>query len=191
VTGTKHDRGKRPWHLIPWDGLGPAVDVLRMGAAKYGERNWEQGIKYSRLFAATMRHLTAWWESEDKDPESGLSPLAHALCDVLFLLAFVVRGRTDLDDRPESRDQSRDILEMEGVSGRSLRSCGTCRFFEAPNKCIRNPVMQPVTTHDVCIDWDRPKPERSCETCCWYDDGHCSKTRSITPRPCSDWDPGE
>jgi hypothetical protein len=142
VTGTKHDQGKRPWHLIPWDGLGPATDILRMGAEKYGARNWEQGIKYSRLFAATMRHLTAWWEGEDQDPESGLSPLAHALCDVLFLLAFTVRGRRDLDDRPEGDS----LPEPETAPPKSCETCcwRTGRWCKKHNAPI----------HWPCSDWD-------------------------------------
>lgn len=99
-TGIKHDTGKRRWDLAPWDALGLFVDVLTLGASKYSARNWEGGIAYGRLFGATQRHLTAWWQGEDADPESGQSHLAHALCDVAFLLAFVARGRVELDDRP-------------------------------------------------------------------------------------------
>ena len=100
-TSTKHDVGKLPWHLLPYDAVAQVVAVLLCGAQKYAERNWEGGISYSRLFAATQRHMIAWWQGEDADPETGLHPLAHAACDVLFLLAFAVRGRTDLDDRPK------------------------------------------------------------------------------------------
>lgn len=100
-TGTKHDGGKLPWHLLPWDAAGQVVAVLRFGAQKYADRNWEGGIAYSRLFSATQRHLTNWFQGrQDADPETGLSPLAHAACDVLFLLAFTLRDRKDLDDRP-------------------------------------------------------------------------------------------
>jgi len=99
--GTKHDTGKAPWHLLPFDAVDQVVAVLRAGAEKYAPRNWEGGRAYSHDFSAALRHLTAWWEGENADPQSGLHPLAHAACDVLFLLAFVVRGRTDLDDRPK------------------------------------------------------------------------------------------
>lgn len=103
--GTKHDKGKPRWDLVPYDGLAVFVDVLTLGAAKYSDRNWELGITYSRLFAATMRHLTAWWGGEDLDPDTGRSHLAHAVCDAVFLLTFVRRGRTDLDDRPVGEER--------------------------------------------------------------------------------------
>lgn len=103
--GRKDDQGKLPWHLLPWDAVGGIVEVLRFGAGKYGERNWETGIAYSRCYSALIRHLTAWWEREPCDEETGLSHLKHAGCCLLFLLAYEVRGMTQYDDRPgEARE---------------------------------------------------------------------------------------
>src|SRR6266403_5346522 len=99
--GTKHDLGKDRWDLAPWEAFGEVVKILTFGAGKYGDRNWERGIVYSRLFAATVRHLSAWWRRDDLDPESGRSHLAHVLCCVAFILTFTLRGRTDLDNRPK------------------------------------------------------------------------------------------
>lgn len=101
--GRKDDQGKLPWHLLPWDAVGGIVEVLRFGAGKYGERNWETGIAYSRCYSALIRHLTAWWEKEPRDEETGLSHLKHAGCCLLFLLAYEVRGMTQYDDRPQPK----------------------------------------------------------------------------------------
>jgi hypothetical protein len=98
--GVKHDAGKLRWDLLPWGAVGLVVEIVTFGAAKYGDRNWENGIQYSRVFAATQRHLTAWWQGEDLDPESGKSHIAHVACNVLFLLTFVGQNRKELDDRP-------------------------------------------------------------------------------------------
>lgn len=98
--GTKHDSAKPRWDLVPWDAVGLFVDVLTIGAQKYSARNWEKGITFGRLFAAAQRHLVAWWGGEDVDPDTGKSHLAHAVCNIFFLLAFVRRERIDLDDRP-------------------------------------------------------------------------------------------
>lgn len=99
--GVKHDQGKAPWHLLPWDAVRQVVLVLAFGARKYAERNWEAGIAHSRTYAATIRHLTAWFQDgETADPETGLHPLAHAACEVLFALAFSLRGTAGVDDRP-------------------------------------------------------------------------------------------
>ncbi len=100
LEGVKHDTGKLRFDLLPLDALREVVKVLMFGANKYGDRNWESGIIASRLWAAAMRHLVAWWEGENYDAESGLSHLAHACCCTLFLLALKVRGVHDVDDRP-------------------------------------------------------------------------------------------
>jgi hypothetical protein len=99
-SGIKADAGKDPWELAPWDALRSVVAVLAFGARKYGDRNWERGMAWSRLYGATLRHLTAWWQGEARDPETGLPHLAHVACCVLFLLAFELRGMGG-DDRPQ------------------------------------------------------------------------------------------
>lgn len=102
MNGVKFDAGKAPWHLLPWDAIRCIVLVLAFGARKYAERNWEHGMDWSRPFAALMRHLTAWWEGEKADPETGYSHLWHAGCCILFLIVYELRG-LGRDDRPSSQ----------------------------------------------------------------------------------------
>lgn len=87
TTGTKFDQGKLRWDLIPPE-FEEVIKVITFGARKYTDRNWEKGINYSRLFGAVMRHLWAFLKGETRDPESGLHPLAHAACDIIFLLTY-------------------------------------------------------------------------------------------------------
>ena len=102
LEGKKSDQGKEPWHLLPYDALTEVVKVLQHGEQKYTARNWEKGMNWSRLHAATNRHLNQkWWQKrETEDAESGLMHLAHATCDLLFLLAYELRSVGE-DDRPE------------------------------------------------------------------------------------------
>jgi hypothetical protein len=97
--GRKDDSGKTPWHLMPPDALNQIAQVLEFGANKYGDRNWEKGMHWSRPFSALMRHMWAWWRGESRDPETGLSHLAHAGCCILFLLSYEGRAH-GTDDRP-------------------------------------------------------------------------------------------
>lgn len=99
-SGVKHDSDKLRVDLLPVDVLEGIASILTHGAKKYGDRNWEGGIHFSRLYAATLRHLFAFWRGEDVDHESGLLHLDHALCELAFLSAMA-RRRKDLDDRPE------------------------------------------------------------------------------------------
>lgn len=98
AAGKKFDSGKVRLDLVPTHPVKEVARVLMHGAAKYGDHNWRGGIAYSRLYAATLRHLTAFWEGEDIDPESGLHHLAHAACEIFFLIEMVTR-RPELDDR--------------------------------------------------------------------------------------------
>lgn len=96
--GKKADDGKLPYDLLPSDAIEEIVKVLDFGAKKYAAHNWCKGMRWGRVFAAMMRHGWAWWRGEDKDPETGLSHLAHLGCCCLFLLAFEKRG-VGTDDR--------------------------------------------------------------------------------------------
>ena len=95
---SKDDTGKPRYDLIPPDALASLVAIYTTGAARYGDRNWERGMSWGRLFAAVMRHLWAWWRGEDWDRDDGLSHLAHAAWGCLALEAYRLRG-TGEDDR--------------------------------------------------------------------------------------------
>jgi len=96
--GLKYDTGKVPLELLPPEALIEIAKVLAFGAEKYGRHNWRKGMAWSRLVGAILRHLFAWMLGEDKDPESGLSHLAHAGCDILFLMSYEIQG-SGTDDR--------------------------------------------------------------------------------------------
>ena len=98
TTAVKYDSGKLRIELIPPEVIEGIAAVLTFGAAKYADRNWEKGMPWGRCFAAAMRHLWAWWRGQDKDPESGINHLAHALCCIAFLLTYNIRC-VGTDDR--------------------------------------------------------------------------------------------
>lgn len=94
----KFDGDKLPLNLLSTEAMNQTAAVLKFGAQKYAEHNWRKGFTWSRPLAAAMRHLTAFNDGEDKDPESGLSHLAHAACCIMFLLEFE-KTHPELDDR--------------------------------------------------------------------------------------------
>ena len=97
-TALKFDTDKLPLHLLSTEAMNQTAAVLKFGAQKYAEHNWRKGFAWSRPLAAAMRHITAFNNGEDKDPESGLSHLAHAACCIMFLLEFE-KTHQHLDDR--------------------------------------------------------------------------------------------
>lgn len=96
--GTKHDTGKPRMELLSPVALEKMAEVLAYGAEKYGPHQWRQGFLWSRLHGAGLRHLLAHMDGQDKDPETGLSHLAHAACCLMFLLEHEAKG-LGTDDR--------------------------------------------------------------------------------------------
>ena len=95
--GVKFDSDKPRMDLLDAYAIEQLAQVLTFGASKYAAQNWRHGISKSRLLAAAFRHLFAYLRGEDKDRESGLSHVAHAMCCCMFLLGL--EHRADLDDR--------------------------------------------------------------------------------------------
>lgn len=98
ATGIKHDSDKPDMSLLSSIALLKVAEVMTFGKRKYSAHNWRGGFIWSRPAAAAIRHIFAWLGGEDKDPETGLSHLAHAACCLMFLLEFETT-RPDLDDR--------------------------------------------------------------------------------------------
>ncbi len=82
--GIKHDEGKEPLSLLSRIWLLGVAKVMGFGAKKYAAHNWRNGIARSRLISAALRHIIAYNEGEDNDPETGLSHLDHASCCLMF-----------------------------------------------------------------------------------------------------------
>ena len=97
-TAVKHDQDKLPMHLLSTEALEQIAAVLQFGAQKYESHNWRKGFVWSRPLSAALRHILAFNNGEDRDPESNLSHLAHAACCIMFLLEFE-KTRPELDDR--------------------------------------------------------------------------------------------
>lgn len=120
--GVKFDTDKPRMDLVPPEAVEALAHVLTYGAAKYSERNWELGMKWGRPYAALFRHMLAWWGGENKDPETGMSHLWHAMCCVAFLIAFEERG-AGTDDRPNTKTSSPGT---QGGDPRASRQLGDC-----------------------------------------------------------------
>ena len=84
--GRKFDGGKLQYGLLPPIALRETVKVLTFGAEKYEPDNWKRVPDANiRYFDAAMRHLWAYKEGEQNDPETGVTHLAHALCCIMFM----------------------------------------------------------------------------------------------------------
>jgi len=84
--------------LLPTKAISDVAEVFTFGATKYGDHNWRDGLNWTRLSSAVLRHIFAWLGGEDNDPESGLNHLSHAACGILMLLEYS-HTKSGEDDR--------------------------------------------------------------------------------------------
>lgn len=81
----KDEREKVRWELLPLETIEEAVKALMVGAKKHGDFDWQKQDK-EFFYAALMRHIKEYQSGVTMDKESGLNPLAHAMCNIIFLL---------------------------------------------------------------------------------------------------------
>lgn len=106
----KFDSDKPPIGLIPSSAMLEEAMVMGYGEKKYGRDNWRQGMEWGRLIDAALRHVLAFKEGHDFDPETGLHHLAHARCCMAFLIEYYIT-HPELDDRPVSEGRVSDVRE--------------------------------------------------------------------------------
>lgn len=74
------------------------AEVSKFGAIKYARGNWRKGFPQMSIVDSLMRHLQAYINGEDIDPESGLPHLYHVHWNSAALIENSVR-HPDNDDR--------------------------------------------------------------------------------------------
>jgi len=93
VSETGGEKGQKPAQLGTVDprALLVLAEVSGFGARKYEAFNYLKGYGWDLSFDALQRHILAFWDGEDNDPESGLPHPAHAAWHALALVSFMVR----------------------------------------------------------------------------------------------------
>ena len=99
----KFDHGKLRHDLVPPEVVNAIAAVLTFGATKYGERGWQRGMDWSRVYGAAQRHMLAFWGGDDIDEESGMPHLWHALTNMAFLVSYQALS-VGRDDRWKGED---------------------------------------------------------------------------------------
>lgn len=98
-TGAEKGEKLARFDLIPTGPLWQVAEHYGLGAAKYAERNWEGGYRWSLSFGAMQRHAWAFWNGEDDDPETGTSHLAAVVFHAFALMEYRCT-HPERDDRP-------------------------------------------------------------------------------------------
>ncbi len=98
-SGARYNCDKPDYSMMPMHLFDEACMVWTYGAVKYKRWNWAKGMPWSVPFACICRHMFAWYRGERNDKESGLSHLAHVICNLMMLIHYE-RFFPEGDDRP-------------------------------------------------------------------------------------------
>lgn len=96
------------WELgSPADIPAPVIWELAVamfeGALKYARHNYRAvGVRASVYYDALNRHVDAWWDGQDIDPDSGLHHITKAIATLFVLRDSMIRGNWVDDRAPRS-----------------------------------------------------------------------------------------
>lgn len=107
---------KAPMSTVPANVLAEIGVAMLEGAAKYGRHNYRAvGVRASVYYDALMRHIFAWWEGEDIDPDSGVSHVTKAITTLLVLRDAMLNGKVEDDRPPSPREFYADLNSRAGA----------------------------------------------------------------------------
>jgi hypothetical protein len=90
--------------LLPAYPLFATAAVYTMGGAKYAPQDWRKGYTFREILSASIRHIELFLAGQEDDPEFGTPHLANAVFGCFCVMQYLIEGRDDLDDRPDTKD---------------------------------------------------------------------------------------
>lgn len=96
MTAKRFNEGKVDYTLLPRDALTEEARVWQAGMAKYGKYNWEKLWDLDTpevAMASALRHIFAYLDGEEFDPETGLHHLAHVRCNCAMGIRYTNNRR--------------------------------------------------------------------------------------------------
>lgn len=96
----RHNKGKPELSYILTfpEALKGFAQVCQYGGQKYDRGNYLKGAPLSQYMDCALRHLVAWNNGEEKDPESECDHLAHFVWNALCLYEMA-KTQPERDDR--------------------------------------------------------------------------------------------
>lgn len=106
----KNDQQKPDLSLLPRPFLDEVARAFMVGQTKYGRYNYKNGMEVTRLIAAALRHITAYNEGEENDPEDGQHHLGAAGACIAMILSQKQHGT--LQDNRYQKEQEKEFLDI-------------------------------------------------------------------------------
>lgn len=145
---------KVPLHLIPPSALIEEAMCMSDGAKKYGPYNWreeDKPVTVTVYVAAAMRHLLAFMDGEDLDPDSGHSHLGHLRAGIGVVMDAMACGNA-IDDRPPKGPATK-LLEQHALKTPGTQIVHVPKDFD---KGRRAGYIDPRDVASTSLDEDVP-----------------------------------
>jgi hypothetical protein len=111
---------KAPFSTVPLPVVAELGVAMLEGALKYGRHNYRvSGVRGSVYIDAAFRHLAAFWEGQDIDPDSGLPHLVKAIACLAVLRDSQHMGNW-VDDRPPRHPGSDEWVAVANELAKNL-----------------------------------------------------------------------
>jgi len=104
----RFNKGKLEWSLVDFKSLEELVKVLEFGAKKYDRNNWKKGLFTRQICESLLRHIFAFLDGEDNDPESKLPHTGHILANAMFL-NHMMKFKPEFDNRNETKLENKPL----------------------------------------------------------------------------------
>jgi hypothetical protein len=104
---------KPPIANVPLSVISEVGMALAEGQYKYGGYNWRViGVRASVYWDATFRHMKAWWEGEDTDPDSQLNHVTKAISALTVLRDAMIQDNWTDDRPPRSKQTAQAVSDQ-------------------------------------------------------------------------------
>ena len=136
---------KAPMHLIPPYATEQTSWVHKLGSEKYGPYNWrDTGVCATTYVSAIMRHLNAWRDGEDLDPESGISHIAHIAtsCNILLDAGHCGTLQDDRNKKPVPNTFAAAVAKAEAEAAKGASVALDQRDLPIPSEWNLPPIPE-------------------------------------------------
>lgn len=123
----RHNKDKIPLSMIPAHALEEIGKIFAFGAQKYSRNNWRRGLSWNELVDSCLRHISAFQQGQDVDPESKQLHIAHAATNLLMLIEQY-ETHPELDDR--YHEPIKIVLDIDQVMADFV--AGYIKYFNIP-----------------------------------------------------------
>ena len=151
--GIKNDADKPMFDLLDPDALEEVARVLTFGARKYAPDNWRKGMSVRKCIAGVLRHVFAILRGEYRDPETGLLHSAHAICGLMFVTHYLLKGIEKPDDRFAQTRLTQVVAAPPEPA--ELMCLAGCEVLGCNGNCAK-PRHLPTKAH-LCAKHNEPK----------------------------------